>query len=136
MEYLRALRQDRRGATIVEFALVLPLFAMLLFGVIEAGRVLWLQNALHYAVEQAARCVSINTALCGDVNSTIAYATRISGADLSLATFTVDRTKTGECVGGYLVKGDETTGMTIPFLQLTPHLTGKSCFPTILPARP
>ena len=51
---LRASSADRTGSAMVQFAMILPAFVLLIFGVIEVGRLLWLQNALHYAVEQAA----------------------------------------------------------------------------------
>ena len=59
-----ALACDCGGSAALEFGLmVLPLLAFL-FGIIEAGRLLWIQNALHYAVEAAARCASIDTIVC------------------------------------------------------------------------
>lgn len=54
----------RSGATAVEFALIAPILFMLLFGAIEAGRLLFVQAALHHAVSDAARCASINPAVC------------------------------------------------------------------------
>src|SRR5207302_10603909 len=47
----RAPRADDRGAVLVEFALVFPILAMLLFGVISAG-LAWNQ---HLALAQGAR---------------------------------------------------------------------------------
>jgi Flp pilus assembly protein TadG len=52
------------GATAVEFALVLPPFLMLLFGIISASLVVYTAASLHYAVEGAARCYSVNTKSC------------------------------------------------------------------------
>ncbi len=52
---------DIRGVAAVEFALiVLPLLLMVL-GIIDGGRMLWTQNSLQYAVEQAARCAVVNS---------------------------------------------------------------------------
>lgn len=62
---LARLGADERGAYAVEFALVAPLLIGLLFGIFEFGRALWTQGILDYAVEQASRCASINTATCG-----------------------------------------------------------------------
>jgi TadE-like protein len=47
------------GATAVEFALVLPMFLMLVFGAIEFGRFLWTQEALQETAIAGARCVAI-----------------------------------------------------------------------------
>ena len=60
---------DRMGGAMIEFAMAMPVFVMLLFGIFEFGRMLWIQNALHYLVQQAARCATINVTLCGDGTS-------------------------------------------------------------------
>ncbi len=54
-----------RGVSAVEFALVGTIFLGLLIGIIKFGLVLWTQSSLHFAVEAAARCTSVNTATCG-----------------------------------------------------------------------
>lgn len=57
---LRArLRKDRSGASAIEFALLAPVFMMLLFGVLQAG--VWLQNynAVRSATHDAARTILI-----------------------------------------------------------------------------
>ncbi len=47
------------GATAVEFALVVPMFLMLVFGAIEFGRVLWTKEALQETAVAGARCMAI-----------------------------------------------------------------------------
>ena len=44
--------RDARGATIVEFAIVLPLLIMLVFGVIDFGRLAFTQITLNDAVQE------------------------------------------------------------------------------------
>jgi len=44
-----------RGAAIVEFAIVLPVLLILLFGITELGRALYQQNTLYKAVQNGAR---------------------------------------------------------------------------------
>jgi Flp pilus assembly protein TadG len=48
-------REFRKGAAVVEAALVLPLFFLLLLGIFEIGWLMFVNNTLHYAVHQAAR---------------------------------------------------------------------------------
>ena len=68
--------RDVRGATAVEFGMTAPIFFMLLFGVIEGGRLLWTQVALQHGAEMAARCASIgNTTLCPSVKDYAAQET-------------------------------------------------------------
>ena len=56
---------DIRGATAVEVALILSPLLLMVLGVTDGGRMLWTQNTLQYAVEQAARCAVVNTTTCG-----------------------------------------------------------------------
>ncbi|MBC7953640.1 MAG: pilus assembly protein [Rhodospirillaceae bacterium] len=52
---LRTLLRNRRGATAVEFALVLPVFLSFLLGTMEVGRFLWVRSTLQFAAEEATR---------------------------------------------------------------------------------
>ncbi|WP_245653427.1 TadE/TadG family type IV pilus assembly protein [Sphingomonas pituitosa] len=47
---------DRRGATAIEFGLLAPVFLLLLFGLIEMGRLLWVKQVLTETAYSAARC--------------------------------------------------------------------------------
>ncbi|MFW2831265.1 TadE/TadG family type IV pilus assembly protein [Sphingomonas sp. ID0503] len=51
-------RHDR-GATVVEFALVAPLFLTALLGMIEGARALWMRQALQQTAFSAARCYAL-----------------------------------------------------------------------------
>ena len=57
---LRALRRDQRGTALVEFALIAPLLFLLLFGVIEFGRVLNYYNDLTQLSGQGARAAVVS----------------------------------------------------------------------------
>lgn len=46
---------DQRGAAAAEFALILPLLTMLMFGFYEAGRLYWSYNIVQASVRDAAR---------------------------------------------------------------------------------
>lgn len=56
---LRAVRRDQRGTALVEFALIAPLLFLLLFGVIEFGRVLNYYNDLTQLSGQGARATIV-----------------------------------------------------------------------------
>jgi Flp pilus assembly protein TadG len=56
---------DRRGAALAETAIVMPVFVLLIFGVIESGLLMFAQISLDNAVGAAARCAAINTNICG-----------------------------------------------------------------------
>lgn len=55
MSALRAFLADRRGASAAEFALVLPLALLFLFGTIDAGRYAWLINRLEKGAQEGVR---------------------------------------------------------------------------------
>lgn len=52
-------RQDR-GASLVEFALILPVFVVLIFGMITGGIALSQQNSVRNAVREASRFAAVN----------------------------------------------------------------------------
>jgi len=62
------------GASAIEFAFCLAGFLMLVFGVINIARVLWVVGSLHFAAESAARCASANTTTCSSATAIQTYA--------------------------------------------------------------
>ena len=58
---MSALRRRRDGGqALVEFALVIPVFLLLLFGVIDFGRYVYTANGLSQAAREAARTGSVS----------------------------------------------------------------------------
>ena len=55
----------RRGQTLVEFALVLPIFLLLLFGVIDGGRFVYVNSTLSNAAREGARLGSVEASWRG-----------------------------------------------------------------------
>jgi Flp pilus assembly pilin Flp len=62
------------GATAVEFGLVLPGLAILIVGTLYAGLVMYSIAGLHTAVEEGARCYSVNSGSCGSASAAQTYA--------------------------------------------------------------
>ena len=54
------LRDDMRGGALIEFTVALPFFMLLMFGLIQAGLLLWTFVGLQHGVEVATRCASVN----------------------------------------------------------------------------
>ncbi len=63
MTLMRALLRDKRGATLVEFALVAPVLLLTLLGVFEMGYNYYIQAQLHGSIQKAARDSTIETAI-------------------------------------------------------------------------
>ncbi len=57
---LKLLRDDTRGAVIVEFSVTVGFFLVLTWGLIAAGLLLWTYAGLQHGVEVATRCASVN----------------------------------------------------------------------------
>jgi len=60
---IRALRLDRSGASAAEFAMVLPLLILFLFGIIDGGRYLWEVNQAEKATQAGARVAVVTEVL-------------------------------------------------------------------------
>ncbi len=56
--------RDEAGATLVEFALILPVFAVMLFGMIQFGLAFTGWDQLRNAVQNSARSVASGGAVC------------------------------------------------------------------------
>ena len=67
-----------RGATAVEFALIFPVFLLILLGVVEAGRAMWIKATMQYICEETSRYAL--------VNPTLTTAQIVSVAETKLAT--------------------------------------------------
>lgn len=61
--FLKRYGSDSRGTTAIEFALIAAPFLLLLFGVIEGGRLMWTINGVQYAVEDTSRFASLNSGM-------------------------------------------------------------------------
>lgn len=75
-----------RGAAAVEMALVLPLLLMLIFGIIDFGRLLNKQIALTEAARDAARVASFGGSAEESTAKAAARATSIAGNDVRVST--------------------------------------------------
>lgn len=58
----RVARQSRRGVALVEFALTLGLFAVLLVGILEFGVIMFSKNDVTEAARDGARQAAVNSA--------------------------------------------------------------------------
>jgi Flp pilus assembly protein TadG len=121
-----SLAVDSHGATAVEFAFVGPVLILLLFGIEETGRVMWTQAAINLAVEEAARCASVNATTCSSTARIQSYASSHAwGMQIPASEFTVT---TPAC--GWQVSASHSYNSLVSHLvpfNLT--LTAQSCFP-------
>lgn len=69
MRRLRAFAVVNGGATVVEFALVVGPLILFMFGLVEAGRYLWLRQALFSVANVTARCMGVGQTACSDAGA-------------------------------------------------------------------
>jgi Flp pilus assembly protein TadG len=87
-----------RGQALVEVAMVLPLFFLLVFGMIDLGRVIWANDVVANAAREGARFASVNAG------------TLVIGNE---AEATKDQIRTH--VQGFVVAGGVNTQVTVCF---------------------
>jgi Flp pilus assembly protein TadG len=80
-------KTGRRGASALEFAIVAPLFFVLILGIVEFGRCLMVQHLLNNAARYGCRVAIIEGKATADVTSTVN--SLLSGQGISGATTTV-----------------------------------------------
>ena len=59
-------RAERRGQSMVEFALVLPIFLLMLFGLVDMGRLVYANTTMSQAAREAARVASVQAYWVGN----------------------------------------------------------------------
>lgn len=127
---IRRLTIDRAGVTMLEFALLLPIFVLLVAGVAELGRVMWAQNALQHGVQMAARCMTISLGSCDTSSDTQSYAAKETfGLNPPASTFTVSTPACGNMVSASY-KFTFVAPVIANFFGGKLVLTASSCFPS------
>ncbi|MBB4569362.1 TadE/TadG family type IV pilus assembly protein [Rhizobium leucaenae] len=122
---LRRLWLARAGASAVEFALVAPLFFLMLFGIVEFGRMFWTSHALHETAIATARCMGIPQLECEDggvynASMAIAFAqTKASGWLINLDASSITLDKDASCYG---LEGFSQVKIAYQFATVLPNL--------------
>ena len=84
----RSCRKNRRGAAVVEFAIVAPVFFLLVFGMIEYGRLVMVQQVLTNASREGARQAVLDGSTTSSVTDAVQNyltAARISGPTIAVS---------------------------------------------------
>lgn len=90
-----------RGTAAVEYALILPAFLTLIFGIFDGARLVWFHVSLERAVAIAARCGAVGATDC---TTDAAIASKASGSNSTIkfaaSAFTVAHESCGVRVHG------------------------------------
>lgn len=111
------------GNTAVEFALVAPPLFMLLVGGMYSGLLVYSVAGLHHAVEQAARCYSVDTVQCGSADAARTYA-QDEYYGVGSPTFSAS---TAAC--GHRISASTTFEFNALFTSWSMPLSATACFP-------
>lgn len=109
----RLCRKYRRGAAVVEFALIAPLLFLLVFGMIEYGRMVMVQQILTNASREGARMGVLDGTTTADVTTSVDN--YLLGASVHNATVTVTPNPPSSAGFGEPV----TVTVSIPFNQVS-----------------
>ena len=95
----RSMLRCDRGASAAEFALVLPVFLLFLFGIIDVGRYMWTLNTAEKATQMGARAAVVSNFVPTGLSTKEFGAVLGQGAPITLAEFDrVQCSKSGSTV--------------------------------------
>ncbi|MFZ1065739.1 MAG: TadE family protein [Pseudolabrys sp.] len=124
-ELHKNITNDERGTTAIEFAIVGPVFIMLLIGILYLCMCLAVVGSMHFAVEEGARCASVKTTVCTDQSSTVSYTQNHYFGPGTLPTFTYN----AAAACGHSVTGTINYVLDVGLKQFTVPVTASACFP-------
>ena len=117
--------EDERGAAAVEMSFVLPIFLLMLYGIVQVGLMLWTQASLYHGAQMASRCAALQQSTCSSTALTQQYAADQSyGLHPDPSTFTISTQTCGtQVAAAYTYQ---------PFSALTSSLSmglnARACF--------
>ena len=111
----RSCRRNRSGAAVVEFAIVAPVFFLLVFGMIEYGRMVMVQQVITNASREGARVGVLDGATTANVQT--AVQNYLTAARIPTASATINCTPSPPSNAGY--GQPVTVTVSIPFSNVS-----------------
>jgi Flp pilus assembly protein TadG len=106
-------RLQRKGAAAVEFAVVAPVFVLLVFGMIEYGRMVMVQQVITNASREGARRAILDGVSANDVQTTVT--TYLTNGTVTGATITLDPANPSSASAGQPV----TVTVSVPYTAVS-----------------
>jgi Flp pilus assembly protein TadG len=120
--------RSETGASAAEFAMVVPAFFALTLGLVNLCFMLYFNVNLHFAVDDAARCMSVNPVNVTNSCSSPALTQTHAGANFSYPTLSPSFTAvTAAC--GSKVTGTATYKLNAIVVSKSVPLSATACFP-------
>lgn len=131
MKSARQYCRDESGASAAEFALVLLPFLTLIFGILGLSMMFYANQNLHYAVESAARCASVEatSTTCDTAAHIQAYAAARYAGPTITPVFNYTVGGCGPAGGGHTVSATATYPLTTGLVNISVPLGATACFP-------
>lgn len=124
MQSLIRIWRDERGTTAIEMAIIGPVFFLLIIGLVYVGLLMFTIGSMHYAVEAAARCASVESDICSDATSTENFAMSKYFGGYVTPDFTSEVESCGQSVSA-----DATFALDLGIRQISIPLSATACFP-------
>lgn len=122
-------RGNTSAATAAEFALVVPVFIILVFGTINTGIAMSAVTQVHYAAERSARCLAVDvTASCSKASIDTFAKGLYNGPGLTGLAF-ASPTTDPSC--GKQVTGSGTYAILTGFDSTSVTISATACYPII-----
>ncbi len=111
---IRSVGRRRRGASAVEFAIVAPIFFLLLFGMLEFGRLVMVQQALVNASREGARLAVKDGTTKNDVLDTVEQYLAQASIDIKRKHINVSPNPASAAPGSAI-----TVSITVPYEEVS-----------------
>ena len=111
----RPCRRKRLGSAAVEFAFVAPLFFLLVFGMVEFGRMVMIQQVITNASREGARKAVLDGASSSNVKSAVVTYMSNGGVTIATSNVTISPSDPTTAVAGSPV----TITVSVPFSQVS-----------------
>lgn len=127
---MRRFLGDQSGVSAVEFGLVLPVFLALTLGAMNFSMLTFLNSRLHYAVDDAARCMAVGQCTSGNVSAHASANFTFPSTSPSFSGVSSTCNVSGGSGGqtGYLVTGTATYELNMVVASLSIPISATSCF--------
>ena len=112
---VRKTQKKRLGASVVEFAIVAPLFFLLVFGMVEFGRMVMIQQVLTNGSREGARKAVLDGATSSDVKSSVVTYMTNGGVTIATSNVAINPSDPATATAGSPV----TVTVSVPFSQVS-----------------
>ena len=132
---MKLILKNQKGASAVEFALIVPLLVLVIFGIIEFGLLLYNQQVITNASWEGARAgVVVGLDRSGNEHETISQNTATNYCSNHLVTFSDDSSPLSISTSGAASSGDDLT-VTVSYLYDFLMLSNLGIGPVTLDAK-